>query len=393
MKSERSSLYSDFIHLLSAAVFLLLAGTLFLYSSSSIYALERSGSSFYILLKHLGALAVSTLFSMVLFTLSSNVWKKHAPLFFGGALLLTSLALLPKSAVQKLLHIVPSWMTSYGFSSLPSELVKIFSTVYLGFFLSRKRKESWSLFRTYIPLFILSIISGVVLCYQPQSMTAFVLALSMMIVSLSAEGHLRDLFALFITIVASVGGIVWAKRHALMKMFSFSAPWRNATVATYQGFPHLLSIGTGYWWGAGATYARHTMTQTSELYTHYMLSVIAQQVGFFGCVFILSAYMVLLFYGLRVAYALQDSFASYTTLSMVTVLVCQSAVNMIVSIGFFPVKSVALPFVSFGLAGVFSPLCMLGFIARFVWQQLQKEKERSHSFDRDMTTFSLHNEA
>src|SRR5271156_6425492 len=75
---------------------LVTAGSLFIYSASSIYALERFGSPHYFLKKHLCGLLLSSIAFFVARLIPLALVKRASPYFFLGSLFLTMLTLFAK---------------------------------------------------------------------------------------------------------------------------------------------------------------------------------------------------------------------------------------------------------------------------------------------------------
>src|SRR3990167_2179796 len=159
---------------------LVLIGLLFVYSSSSVFALERFGSSFYFLKKQIYGLLIGIIGIVFLQAVSATKLKKLSPLLFLLSLIATALTLF--SSFGQRIHGSSRWLSIGGFSLQPSELLKIFFIIYFAYVLSKK-SHKYSFLSGYLPMLIIVLIPGLVLLRQPDfglSVTLCLTAITMM---------------------------------------------------------------------------------------------------------------------------------------------------------------------------------------------------------------------
>jgi len=157
-----------------------LAGLIFVYAASSVFALERFGSPFYFLKKQLFGLGIGIIGIIAVQALSLPLLKKLSPLFFLVSLLATALTLL--SSFGQRIHGSSRWISLAGFSAQPSELLKISFIIYFAYVLSKKRYK-YSFLSGYLPVILIVLIPGLILLRQPDfglSVTLCVTAIVMM---------------------------------------------------------------------------------------------------------------------------------------------------------------------------------------------------------------------
>ena len=145
---------------------LTLIGFIFIYSSSSIYALEKFGSDYFFLKKQLIYFIPSLLGMMVFARVPLAFWKRWAPWFFLGALGLTALTLVPKLGLK--CHGSNRWINLGILSFQPSEMLKLFLFIYFGFFLERKLYSIKSFVHSYLPFLVVLGLTFAVLLKQPD---------------------------------------------------------------------------------------------------------------------------------------------------------------------------------------------------------------------------------
>lgn len=94
MYKTQKRLYADLNIFLITIAMLLVIGGIFIYSASSVYALERSGSSYYYLKRQLIGLIVGFFGLISVQFIPISKIKKLSPLLFFGSLGITALTLL-----------------------------------------------------------------------------------------------------------------------------------------------------------------------------------------------------------------------------------------------------------------------------------------------------------
>ena len=125
----------------------------------------------------------------------------------------------------------------------------------------------------------------------------------------------------------------------------------------------MIAVGSGKIWGRGL--GKGVQTQLSflpERHTDFIFASIAEELGFFGALFILSAVFVLLF---KVAGFLNmaKSYSSKTYISGVfTILLIQSFIHIGMNMGILPITGITLPLVSAGGSSLLGTMMSLGIV-------------------------------
>ena len=178
-------------YLVSIVMLLTIIGLIFIYSASSIYALEKFGSAHYFFKKQLLFLIPACAAFFIFALVPLDFWKKYAPFFFGCSLIITALTFIPMVSLK--VHGSHRWLGVAGFSFQPSELLKLFLFMYVGFFLEKKRNDLRSFVYGYIPFLMVLGIAFVILLKQPDFgsvITIFSTALMLFFVAEFRMAHL-----------------------------------------------------------------------------------------------------------------------------------------------------------------------------------------------------------
>lgn len=166
MIMHNKQIKSDLSLLLMTVIVLIIVGMIFIYSSSSVFALEKLGSAHYFLQKQIIGLIVGTVGALAVCIIPLEYIKKYTPLFFLASLTLTALTVI--SPLGQQIHGSARWLNLPLISFQPSELLKISLILYLAYFLTKKEKTHISFLHGYVPLMIVLGITAIILLRQPD---------------------------------------------------------------------------------------------------------------------------------------------------------------------------------------------------------------------------------
>lgn len=364
MRYSRKRIHADLTIFLGIIAALIVIGLLFIYSSSSVYALERFGSATYFVKKQLVglflglcALAIARIFPL-------DLVKKLTPLFFFCSLGLTAVTLLPHFAHH--IHGSSRWINLFGFAFQPSEILKIALLLYVAYFLTKKEKKSFSFIHGYLPFLIILGITSVLLLKQPDFGLTVTLVLTTFILLFIAQFQAKHLLLTFSALIPAAIALVLLKPYRLKRILTFMNPWDDPQGAGFQIIQSLIAIGSGGLWGVGISHSKQKFFYLPMQHTDFIFSIIAEETGFVGSFFLILLYGMFLFFGIRIARQLTDPFSIFTMLGFVILITLQSIINLAVATGLVPTKGLGLPFVSYGLTALVCNLAILGVIITMV---------------------------
>ncbi len=132
---------------------------------------------------------------------------------------------------------------------------------------------------------------------------------------------------------------------------------------SYQVIQSKVAIGSGGLLGKG--FMQGTQTQLRflpEQHTDFIFSVIGEEFGFVGALFVLTLFFVLITRALRIAATARNRFISFVLAGAVIVLAIHVIVNIGVTLGIMPVTGLPLPFVSYGGSSLWTFAIVVGLI-------------------------------
>ena len=340
-------------------------GLIFIYSSSSVYALEKFGSSDFFLKKQFLFLAPALVGFLFFAIIPIHILKRYAPFLFIGSLCLTALTLFPFIGTK--LHGSSRWI--YGASFQPSELLKFFLIIYIGFFLEKKQKRIRSFWHGYLPFLLILAATFFVLLKQPDFGSVVTIFVTAFVLLFVAE---FKLWYLVITVLAALPAavfLIFSKSYRLNRILIFLNPWQDPRGRGFQIIQSLIAIGSGSLWGVGISNSKQKFFYLPMQHTDFIFSIVAEETGFIGSCLVILLYFLFCYFGLKIALQLENLFAFFTTLGFVVMISLQAVINLMVTSGLLPTKGLGLPFISYGGTSLVCFFCMIGLIANFSRQQ------------------------
>jgi len=364
MITTKKQIRSDLHILLSIAAILIIVGLLFIYSSSSVYAIEKFGRSYYFVLKQLGALVLGIAALIVARLVPLAFIKKMSPLLFFSSLALTAMTLIPQLSSR--IHGSSRWLNLGGFGFQPSELLKIALILYLAYFLEKKATKLSSLMHSFFPLMVILGLTGAVLLKQPDfglTVTLLATACAMLFVAQFQTKHI--LITLGALIPAAIALVIY-KPYRLKRILTFLDPWADPQGAGFQIIQSLIAIGSGSFFGVGITHSKQKFFYLPMQHTDFIFSIIAEETGFFGSTLLVTLYVLFIYFGMKIVWQMNDLFCMLATFGFISLLSLQTVINLAVATGLAPTKGIGLPFVSYGNTSLVACIIMLGLIMNMV---------------------------
>lgn len=355
--SEKQS--SLIIFITSAFIFVFI-GLVFIYSSSSVYALEKFGSAHYFVKKQLIGLLFGLIGLAIGRALPLSYLKKGAPYIFLAALLLSIAPLLPR--LGQSINGSSRWITIAGISFQPSESLKMAFILYIAYLLTKKQSRLQSIFYGYLPLLCVVGVTSLVLLKQPdfgQTVTLCITAFALFFIAHCNPKHLLSTIS---TLIPAALFLIYIKPYRLKRILTFLNPWDDPQGAGFQIIQSLIAIGSGNFTGLGIAQSKQKFFYLPMQHTDFIFSIIAEETGLLGSFLLISLYIIFLYAGLKVALSTTDPFCFYTIGGFVILTSLQTIINIFVATGLMPTKGLGLPFISYGNSALMCNLAMLGVI-------------------------------
>ncbi len=365
--------------LIGVVLLLAACGLLAIFSAAAPLYMDRALPPHFI--RHLLFLGIGACATALAAQLPLRFWRALAPLLWLLSVALLAATLFVGSSAggaQRWLRIP---LPGFEFGLQPVEFVKFCTVLAVAFVLSRghgkggRDKEPVSTRLFMLTLGIAALPAGLCLL-QPDLGSAvilFALAFSLLFV---AGARLRFLLLPGAVGAVGVAAYIGLRPYALRRLLGFLDPWERSTTEGFQLVQSFIAFGRGGLGGVGLGNGRQKLYYLPEAHNDFILSVIAEETGLLGVLFVLIAFGVLLITGLRVALQSRERFGLLLGAGATLLLTLPALLNVAVVMGCLPTKGLTLPFLSYGGSSLLACCLSVGLLLSVARAQKAPRRRR-----------------
>lgn len=360
MESHSGAAKKPDIILLLVTLLLVTIGTVMIYSSSSIIAMEKFKDGQYFLKKQIFFVLLGLGMMVLMTKIPYERLKKYAYPGILVSLVLLSLLLVPHVGIKA--GGATRWLRIGVFSFQVTEMVKVVMVLFLAHLLARKIKYVTEFKQgILVPLSITMLIVGLIIL-EPDFGTA-VIIVAILILMLYLAGcrilHLVGLAALF----APIGiWLIFHKSYRLVRLMSFLDPWKDPKHTGFQIIQSLLSFGSGGTFGVGIGDSMQKLFYLPEPHTDFILSIIAEEGGFIAVACVIGFFVLFIIRGFMISFKAPDLFSTLLAAGLTMLIALETFINIAGVMGLIPLKGLALPFISYGGTSLVMSLTAVGIL-------------------------------
>ena len=308
---------------------------------------------------------IGLLAAAVAFQVPMSAWQRAAPWLFTFGILLLALVLVP--GVSREINGARRWLPLGVFNLQPSELVKLFAVLYAADYTVRKAGWADSLRRGIGPMLVAMLLVGGLLILQPDY-GAFVVVTLIGMGILFLGGMNWRLFAGVLALLC-VGFLllIVISPYRMQRVIGFLDPWADAYGKGYQLSHALIAFGRGEWFGVGLGASVEKLFYLPEAHTDFLLSVIAEELGFAGVRGVIAAFAWISWRAFAIgaqAARLDRPYAALVAQGVGIWISAQAIINMGVNMGVLPTKGLTLPLLSYGGSALVANCLALALLLR-----------------------------
>ncbi len=347
--------------LFGMVIALVVVGCILLSSASVVVASDRFSDSYYYVKQQLVRGIVPGLAGALIFSfIDYRIWRKFAKVFLITALILLIAVLIP--GIGTATKGAQRWIGLGFFSFQPSEIVKLFLLMYLAAWMTKHEQAIQEKWKTFLPFLFLIIPIGVLMVLQPDIGTFGLMALVALAMYSIARAPWRQIVAFVGLGVAFVAIVAKVEPYRLARLLVFMNPNIDPQGIGYQLNQSLLAVGSGGLWGMGLGRSRQKYQFLPEVMGDSIFAVIAEELGFFLTIGLISLFAVLVYRGMIVASRAPDAFGKFLAAGLTLWVGFQASINICAMLGIFPLTGVPLPFISYGSTAMVSTLVAMGIL-------------------------------
>ncbi|MCP5369443.1 MAG: cell division protein FtsW [Rickettsiaceae bacterium] len=233
------------------------------------------------------------------------------------------------------------WIRIGGFSYQPSEFIKPFFSVVVGWLLSLKYEDTFPGFTISLCLYI---IVALLLITQPD-IGMLVLITAIFSIQLFASG--LPLIWIFISsIILGLGffAAYYFLPHVAIRINDFIDPEKNEN---YQVTKSMLAFSEGGLYGKGP--GEGSVKQSlPDAHTDFIFAVAGEELGAITCIVLIFTFAFITISSFIKIQDQKDPFVQFTAIGLISQFGLQSFINIGVTMNLLPTKGMTLPFVSYG---------------------------------------------
>jgi len=294
---------------------------------------------------------------------------------YAGIVYVASLALLVlvRTPLGTTIRGSQRWFQLFGFQLAPSELAKLALVAMLAAFLSQLRSSDLSLQDLYRATAIPAV-PGLLVFLQPDLGTSIVLLAILVGILVVAGARARHLGVLALTAIVLIFGALQlglVKDYQIARLTAFFDPQNDPQRSDYNRTQAEIAIGSGGLLGRG--YLKGTQTNLDfvpEQHTDFIFTVIGEEFGFVGAIFVLMLFALLIWRAVRIALLAKDPFGTYLAAGIASMLAIQVFVNVGMTLGIMPITGIPLPFVSYGGSSFLTNCAAVGLLLNIHMRRL-----------------------
>lgn len=356
--------------LLITVAFLVIIGFMAIFSASAPKCIEEGGNPAQFLIKQIICFVVGFL-GLKFFT--NYDYKKLSDwnLIFAGSILLL-LLLVDFTPLGVTVNGAKRWINILGFQLQPSEFAKpavvlLLATVF---------KKDANLFdqQKWVTAFIPILIMLGFIFVQPNLSMVILLLSTSVVMFLAAGGSLRLFFScltlMLTTVIIAATTII--KPYQMQRIRTWKHPELDPQGAGYNIIQSLIAFASGGFSGVGYGGSIQKLSYLPECHTDFIFAIIAEELGWVGCVLVIGLFWTLIHRGFLIAARCPDMFGKLLAVGITFSIGFQAFLNISVASSFFPTTGVPLPFISYGGSSLIVSLCMIGILLNISKKRIKK---------------------
>lgn len=322
-------------------------------------ALKKLGNTNYFLIRQaVMGLGAGLILAIIAFKTPIEKIKKWAPLLLLANMVALFLVFIPGLRITA--GGASRWLSMGFFSFQPSELLKLTAILYLSAWVASKLSEGsvsgWKSFTkknfhniiyVLVPFLVFLGAIFVAMYLQSDVSTLGIISLTLLAMYFSSRTPWWHTFLIVIAGLLTLFLLVKFEPYRFDRWMTLFNPLLDPLGKGLQLNQSLISLGSGGLFGKGLGMSAGKFFLPESM-TDSIFAIIGEEFGIIGSFCIISAFIFLLWQGIKIAKNSNDMFSRMVAVGIVTWITLQAFINMASVSGMFPVAGIPLPFFSYG---------------------------------------------
>lgn len=346
-----------------------------IYSASRYVAQTQYGDEWYFVKKQLIGFALGIVAMFFCGRLNPQILrkKKLCRIIYISSVVLLGLVFVP--GLGKTNYGATRWIAIGGVTLQPSEIAKygfvIFSAAYMAEDMGRMRT-----FKGVLPVLLSGGLICVLIIVEPNMSVTMCVGCLMLAMLFLGGMKIKHFMLIFIPVLLVVPIMIIAEPYRMSRLSAFLDPWENPRGEGYQLIQSLYALGNGGWFGTGLFRSRQKYRFLPFAESDFILSIIGEELGFFGILILFACCFFLIYRGIRIASETEDFFSMLLASGITMVYGIQTVINALVVSGSIPPTGLPLPLISSGNTSLIITMASMGILYAISAQSKKKTQSR-----------------
>lgn len=348
------------VYLLFATLLLVLTGVVMIFSSSAVLARENFHDSYHFLKKEILFVAVGLIFMFAAKKIPYRVyWKGVYPLLLVVFVSLIGVLIFGHMGGE---DNVKRWFRFGIFSVQPSEFAKLAVVIFVAYVLAKKREKIREFKKGFLPVLFLTGIYILLILAQKDLGGALTLGVIVFLMLFVAGTRLSYLLGALLASIPALYYLIFSVDFRRRRIMAFLDPWQYQLDSGFQIIQSFVAFKSGGLTGMGLGEGKQKLFYLPEAHTDFIFSVLGEELGLVGVLFVLALFTLFIFRGLMIALRTRDLFGLYLAFGITSLIGAEAFINIGVVMGLLPTKGLALPFISYGGSSLITSLIGVGIL-------------------------------
>ena len=325
----------------------------------AMYSTERGNIDYYTQ-NHIYRFIIFFLVFILISFINIRFWYASAYIFY----IITLLLLIGVNFFGVTASGSTRWINLVIINLQPSELMKVALIIFLARYYNRiPSRDINSIKFLFQPLLAIFIPVFLVLS-QPDLGTSILIASGgIILIWLSGVKLKYFMYTFFTLICVAPFAVAYLKPYQKLRNLTFFNPERDPLGAGYQLVQSKIAIGSGGFFGKGFLKGSQSyLDYLPEKHTDFIFTLFSEEFGFFGSLFLLLIYFLIIQRIISIGNKAKNSFAKLYCYGFGAAFFVYVVVNMSMVLGLLPIVGAPLPIMSYGGSAMLSIMIGVGVV-------------------------------
>ncbi len=378
-RPERPARARGDVPLLICVCVMVCFGCVMIYSASSYIAEVQYGDSLYFVKKQLlGVVAGGALMAFFCFFPYEKLAKfRYAAVIVAAVLL--ALVFVPGVGVTN--YGATRWIGFGSFTIQPSEIAKYAYALFAAAYFARNYRKVKTI-KGVLPVLGVGALFCVLVILEPNMSITMCIGILMLALVFLSGANLKTFAVVLVPCALAVPVLIIAEPYRLERLSAFLDPWSSPLDEGYQLIQSLYAIGNGGLFGVGLFNSTQKYRFLPFAESDFILSVMSEELGFFGILIFFGACAFIIWRGLRIARRCKEPFGYLLAAGFTLVYGIQVVINALVVSGTIPPTGLPLPLISSGNTSLVITMASMGVLFNISRRQKREKPAKKLPFGR-----------